>query len=455
MTSMPLIGASDTSIALAVSLALYLLVAGPVLAVCFYAIARKPSDATERAVADVERFIELRERARKELAASGSLDRFIELKDEARRHLWQPASERAHPARRSSKPETPPVSQIMRPARLRVATNRTVRKGEPMRVFVAGAAGAIGQRLVPQLVASCHHVVATTRSPEKLERLRALGAEPVVMDGLNALEIGEAVARAEPDAIIHQMTALAGLSDLRRFDRGFAVTNELRTKGTDHLLCAAEAAGVRRFLAQSYTGWPNIRDGGPVKTEDDPLDPHPPKQQSQTLEAIRFLERAVLAAPLEALVLRYGNFYGPGASEQMLDVVRKRKLPIVGAGGGIWSWIHIDDAAAATVAALEQGAPGIYNIVDDEPAPVSEWLPYLADAVGAKPPRRVPVWLGRLAAGEVAVSWMTRIRGSSNAKAKRELGWQPKWSSWRDGFRQALTDDGTAAPSRSPERPAA
>ena len=313
-----------------------------------------------------------------------------------------------------------------------------------MRVFVAGAAGAIGRRLVAHLAAGGDHVVATTRSPAKLERLRALGAEPVVMDGLNALEVGEAVARAEPDAIVHQMTALAGMNDLRRFDRGFAVTNELRTAGTDHLLCAAEAAGVRRFVAQSYTGWANTRDGGPVKTEDDPLDPHPPKQQSQTLAAIRYLERAVLEAPLEGLVLRYGSFYGPGASEQMLEVVRRRKLPIVGSGGGIWSWIHIDDAAAATVAALERGAPGIYNIVDDEPAPVSEWLPCLADAVGAKPPRHVPVWLGRLAAGEVGVSMMTQIRGSSNAKAKREFGWQPKWSSWRDGFRKGLTEEGAA-----------
>jgi nucleoside-diphosphate-sugar epimerase len=455
MTSMPLIGASDTAITFAVSLALFLLVAGPVLAVCFYAIGRKHPDALERAVADVERFIELRERAHAELAATGSLDRFIELKDEARKHLWRPASERAQPERRSSERESAPVSQIVRPARLRLATNQPVRKGEPMRVFVAGAAGAIGQRLVPQLVARGHHVVASTRSPEKLERLRALGAEPVVMDGLNAVEVGEAVARAEPDAIIHQMTALAGMSELRRFDRGFAATNALRTKGTDHLLCAAEAAGVRRFLAQSYTGWPNIREGGPVKTEDDPLDPRPPTQQSQTLAAIRYLERAVIEAPLEGLVLRYGNFYGPGASEQTLDVVRKRKLPIVGAGGGIWSWLHVDDAAGATVAALERGAPGIYNIVDDEPAPVSEWLPYLAETVGAKPPRRVPVWLGQLAAGEVGASMMTQIRGSSNEKAKRELGWQPKWSSWRDGFRHALTDAGTGARSRFGERSAA
>jgi nucleoside-diphosphate-sugar epimerase len=309
-----------------------------------------------------------------------------------------------------------------------------------MRVLVAGATGAIGQRLVPQLVAKGHEVVATTRSPEKLELLRRLGAEPVLMDGLDALEVGKAVARAGPDAIVHQMTALAGMSDLRRFDRGFAVTNELRTKGTDNLLAAAEAAGVRRFVAQSYTGWPNVREGGPVKTEDDPLDPHPPAQQSQTLAAIRHLERTVREAPLEGLVLRYGSFYGPGATEQMLELVRKRKLPIVGSGGGIWSWIHLDDAAAATVAALERGAPGLYDIVDDDPAPVAEWLPFLAEVAGARPPRHVPVWLGRLAAGEVAVSMMTQIRGSSNAKAKRDLGWRPRWASWREGFRDALTE---------------
>jgi len=308
-----------------------------------------------------------------------------------------------------------------------------------MRVFVAGATGAIGRRLLPQLVASGHEVVATTRSPEKVEWLRTLGAEPVVVDGLDALAVGEAVARAEPEAIVHQMTALTGMSNLRRFDREFAVTNELRTKGTDNLLAAAAAAGVRRFVAQSYTGWTNVRAGGPLKTEEDPLDPDPPAAQRESLEAMRHLDRAVLgAAPIEGIVLRYGSFYGPGASEQLVELVRKRKLPVVGAGTGIWSFVHVDDAAAATVAALERGAPGVYNVVDDEPAPVSEWLPYLAEAVGAKPPRRVPVWLGRLAAGEVGVSMMTQIRGSSNAKAKRELGWQPAWRSWREGFARGL-----------------
>lgn len=321
-----------------------------------------------------------------------------------------------------------------------------------MRVFVAGGTGAIGQRLVAQLVGGGHEVVATTRSREKLELLRGLGAEAMPMDGLDGLQVGAAVARAEPDVIVHQMTALASTSDLRHFDRTFAVTNELRTKGTDHLLAAAEAAGVRRFVAQSYTGWTNIRQGGPVKTEDDPLDPDPPAQQSRSLAAIRHLERAVREGPVEGLVLRYGFFYGPGAFEQMLEPVRKRKLPVVGSGAGIWSWIHLDDAAAATVAAAEGGAPGVYNVVDDEPAPVAEWLPYLAEVVGAGTPRQVPVWLGRLAAGEVVVSMMTRIRGSSNAKARRELGWRPQWASWRDGFRQALLE---SVGQRSPRRRAA
>jgi len=305
-----------------------------------------------------------------------------------------------------------------------------------VRVFVAGASGAIGRRLVPRLVARGHEVIATTRSRDKLEQLRALGAEPALLDGLNALAVAEAVVRAEPAVVVHQMTALADMSGLRNFDRGFARTNELRTRGTDNLLAAAKAAGVRGFVIQSYTGWPNIREGGPIKTEQDPLDPRPPKAQSETLAAIRYLEQAVLDAPVEGIVLRYGSFYGPGASDPLVELVRRRKLPIVGSGAGVWSWIHVDDAAAATVAAVERGSPGIYNIVDDDPARVAEWLPYLAEAIGAKPPRKVPVWLGRLAAGEAGVSMMTRIRGSSNAKAKRDLEWEPAWRSWRQGFRQ-------------------
>jgi nucleoside-diphosphate-sugar epimerase len=308
-----------------------------------------------------------------------------------------------------------------------------------MRVFVAGGSGVIGRRLVPMLVAAGHDVVATTRTSAKLDELRALGAEAVIMNGLDATAVGEAVARAKPDAIIHQMTALAG-ADIRHFDRAFATTNALRREGTDNLLAAAAAAGVRRFIAQSYTSWTTGRSGGPVKTEEDPLDPDPPAALAQTLAAVKYMERAVQAAPLEGIILRYGNFYGPGVSEELAVFVRKRQLPIIGDGRGIWSFIHIDDAAAATVAALTAGAPGVYNIVDDEPAPVAEWLPYLARVVGAKPPRRVPVWLARLLAGEAAVALMTRGCGSSNAKAKRELGWRPRWASWREGFQHSFAD---------------
>jgi nucleoside-diphosphate-sugar epimerase len=307
-----------------------------------------------------------------------------------------------------------------------------------MRVFVAGAGGAIGRRLVPQLVAAGHEVVATTQSREKVAALCALGARGVVMHGLDAGSVGEAVARAEPEGVVHQMTALPANPDLRRFDTEFARTNELRTRGTDHLLAAAGAVGVRRFVAQSFTGWPNERSGGPVKSEDDPLEPDPPGQR-ESLQAIRYLERAVLeAAPIEGVVLRYGTFYGPGTgfAEVFPDLIRKRKLPVVGGGGGVWSFVHVDDAAAATVAALERGAPGIYNVVDDDPAPVADWLPYLAAELGAPPPRRVPAWLARLAIGPVGVALMTRIRGGTNEKAKRELGWEPRLKSWRDGFRE-------------------
>src|SRR5215475_11145474 len=271
-----------------------------------------------------------------------------------------------------------------------------------MRVFVAGAAGAIGQQLLPQLVAQGHQVTASTRSAAKAARLRELGAEPVVVDGLDAMAVGEAVARAEPEAVVHQMTSLAGGSDLRNFDKMFAVTNQLRTQGTDHLLAAAAAAGVRRFVAQSYTGWSNIREGGPVKTEDDPLDPNPPAEQRESLAAIRYVEQVVpAAAQMEGIVLRYGSFYGPGASDEFAAMISKRKVPMIGNGAGIWSFLHIRDAATATVAALERGTPGVYNVVDDETASVAEWLPYLAQAIGAKAPFRVPVWLGRLAAGDV------------------------------------------------------
>jgi len=311
-----------------------------------------------------------------------------------------------------------------------------------MRVFLAGATGAVGRRLVPQLVAAGHDVTATTTSTAKVDLLRGLGATPVVVDGLDAVAVGEAVARAQPDAIVHQMTALSGGTDLRRFDRAFATTNELRTKGTENLLDAARAAGVERFVAQSYAGWPSAPTGGALVTEAEPLDPEPAPGQRETHAAIRFLERAVTEAPLTGVVLRYGSFYGPGATDPMIDLLRKRRVPMVGDGAGVWSWIHLDDAASATVAVLDRDARGIYNVVDDEPAPVAEWLPALAAAVGAKPPRRIPVWLARLAAGDVVVRMMTETRGVSNAKARAELDWVPRWRSWREGFRHGLTDAG-------------
>jgi nucleoside-diphosphate-sugar epimerase len=292
---------------------------------------------------------------------------------------------------------------------------------------------------VPQLVSAGPQVTGTTRSPAKFDQLRAWGAEPVAVDGLDAAAVGEAVAAAEPDVIIHQLTALAGKLDLRRFDRTFEVTNQLRTIGTDNLLAAAQAAGVRRFVAQSFTGWTNGRTGARVKTENDPLDPHPLKAQRKSMAAIEHVERVVTEAPTESVVLRYGLFYGPGASDPMVEMIRKRRMPIAGDGGAIWSLIHIDDAASATVAALAAGR-GVYNIVDDDPATAAEILTTMADAVGAKAPRRVPVWLARLAAGDVGVAFLTQIRGASNAKAKRELGWQPHWSSWREGFRHGLAD---------------
>jgi len=302
-----------------------------------------------------------------------------------------------------------------------------------MHVFVAGATGALGSRLIPQLIAAGHRATATTRTPAKAAQLNALGADPVVVDGLDAAAMRNAVADAAPDAIVHQMTALAGKADLRRFDRWFAGTNELRTKGTEILLAAGRDAGVQRFVAQSYTGWTNPAAGGPVKSEEDGFEPDPPKMQRQSLAAIRYVEETVPAEAEHGIVLRYGNFYAPGASDELVELVRKRRFPVIADGAGVWSWIHLDDAAAATVAALERGAPGAYNVTDDEPARVSEWLPYLAEAVGAKRPMRVPVWLARLMAGSVPVRWMTEGRGSSNEKAKRELDWQPRWS-WREGF---------------------
>jgi nucleoside-diphosphate-sugar epimerase len=252
--------------------------------------------------------------------------------------------------------------------------------------------------------------------------------------------VARAVAEAEPEVIVHQLTALSGELDMRHFDRTFAETNRLRTEGTDHLLAAGRAVGVTRFVAQSYAGWPFARSGGRVKTEDDPLDPSPPEAMSRTLAAIRYLESAVTGADwTEGVVLRYGGFYGPGTGVgpeggEMVELIRKRKFPVVGDGAGVWSFIHIEDAAEATVLATERGRRGIYNVVDDEPAPVAEWLPAMASAVSAPAPRHVPRWLGRMLAGEAAAVMMTEVRGASNAKAKQELGWEPKHPSWREGF---------------------
>jgi nucleoside-diphosphate-sugar epimerase len=304
-----------------------------------------------------------------------------------------------------------------------------------MRVFVTGATGALGQHLVPGLVAAGHEVTATTRTQGKTGQLRAAGAVPVVVNGLDRAGVIAAVRAAEPEVIVHQMTALAEMKSLRNPDRLFAATNELRIQGTDNLLAAAAEAGTRRVVAQGYTGWPNERSGGPVKTEDDPLDSRVPRSAVQTLKAIKYVEQTVPQAVPEGIALRYGSFYGPGASQVLLDTLRKRQLPIVGGGTGIWSFIEITDAAAATVAAVERGAPGVYNIVDSDPAPVAEWLPYLARVAGAKPPLRVPAWVGRLLAGEFVVTQMTTGRGSSNDKARKYLGWEPRYASWREGFR--------------------
>jgi nucleoside-diphosphate-sugar epimerase len=301
-----------------------------------------------------------------------------------------------------------------------------------MRVFVAGASGAIGTRLVPQLIERGHEVIGTSRSPRNAERVRALGAQPIVLDLLDRDAVIEAVAAAEPDAIVHQATALAAVKFSRNLDRTFAQTNRLRTEGTDALVAAARAADVRRFVAQSFASFRYAREGGPVKTEDDPLDPTPVSRTRETNAAMRYLDQAVLDAG--GIALRYGGFYG-AANDGLLAPVRKRQFPIVGEGGGVSSFIHLDDAAAATVLALEHdGGPAIYNVVDDEPAPVREWLPVLASVLGAKPPRHFPRWLARLFAGEAGVSMGTESRGASNAKAKRELGWTPRHPTWREGF---------------------
>jgi nucleoside-diphosphate-sugar epimerase len=310
-----------------------------------------------------------------------------------------------------------------------------------MRVFVAGATGAIGRQLVPRLVAAGHEVHGMTRSESKQALLEELGAVPVVADALDPEQVAEAVGRARPEVIVHQLTAIGAL-DPRHFDRDFAPTNRLRTEGTDHLLSAGQAVGVRRFVAQSYGAWWYVRTGGPVKSEEDPLDPTPAREMRESWAAIRHLEQAVLGARwTEGIVLRYGAFYGPGTSMapdgEQSELVRRRRFPLVGDGGGVWSFIHVADAAEATVATVEHGSRGVYNVVDDDPAPVAEWLPALAQMLGAKTPMRVPRFIGRLFAGEVGVVMMTDARGASNAKAKRELGWRPGHPSWRQGFAAA------------------
>jgi nucleoside-diphosphate-sugar epimerase len=309
-----------------------------------------------------------------------------------------------------------------------------------MRIFLAGATGALGKRLVPLLVSAGHHVTGMTRFIANVPQLTDMGAEPAVAEALDRAAVMEAVMNAHPDVVVHQLTALTKMRNFKHFDDELALTNRLRTEGTQYLLAAAKAAGARRFVAQSYAGWPNTRTGGRIKTEEDPLDSNPPKNMRRTLDAIRQLEQMVTSADgLTGIVLRYGGFYGPGTSlgagGHFLEAVRRRQLPVVGAGTGVWSFLHIDDAANATRAAIEDGPGGIYNIVDDEPAEVRAWLPDLAAAIGARPPRHIPNWLARLFIGEAGLSVMNEARGSSNAKARTVLGWRPYYSSWREGFR--------------------
>lgn len=307
------------------------------------------------------------------------------------------------------------------------------------RVFVAGATGAVGRRLIPALVARGYDVTAMTHSTERAAALRAAGATPVVADALQAGSMRDAVTGASPDVIVHQLTSLAGVRSYRNFDAAFAMTNRLRTEGTDNLLAAAREAGVRRFVAQSYGGWTYERSGSSLKTEEDALDPTPPRTQQRTLDAIRYLEHALATADgITAIALRYGSLYGPGTNlgpqGEFVELVRKRRLPIIGDGGGVWSFLHVDDAASAAIAAIENGEGGVYNVADDDPAPVATWLPELARLIGAKPPMHVPRWVGYLAAGEATVSMMTRVRGISNAKARHLLHWQPAFPSWREVF---------------------
>ena len=309
-----------------------------------------------------------------------------------------------------------------------------------MKVFVAGATGAVGRRLVPMLVTGGHEVVALTRRAGSVDAIERMGAQAAVADALDREAVVRAIVAAEPEVIVHQLTGLAGVTDFKDFDRAFALTNRLRTEGTDHLLDGARAAGVRRVVAQSFGNWSYERRGSAVKTEADPLDPDPPATMRESLQAIRHLETAVVES--DGVALRFGNLYGPGTlfaeDGALVAQIRARRLPVVGDGAGVWSFLHVDDAATATIAAMLRGAPGVYNVADDEPAPVSRWLPAVAEILGAKPPLHVPAWLGRLAAGEAGLSMSTRIRGASNARAKAELGWHPRYASWREGFRHGL-----------------
>ena len=311
-----------------------------------------------------------------------------------------------------------------------------------MRVFVAGASGAVGRCLVPRLVDAGHDVTGSTQSADKLDMVRAMGADSVVMDGLDAESVWNAVTKSVPEVVVHELTALSTPTNVRKFDESFALTNRLRTEGTEHLLAAAQGAGARRFVAQSFTGWSNQRVGGPVKSETDPIDPDPTRASRRTIAAIRALESTVdQRHDLASILLRYGVLYGPATGiapgGEVAEMIRKRRLPLVGGGTGVWSFVHVDDAATATAAAVDSDIVGPYNIVDDDPAPVSQWLPLLARTIGAKPPLRLPAWLARPLLGEHGMSMMTQIRGSSNAKARRDL-WQPAHRSWRQGFPEVL-----------------
>jgi 2-alkyl-3-oxoalkanoate reductase len=308
-----------------------------------------------------------------------------------------------------------------------------------MKVFVAGSTGVIGRMLLPVLLEEGHEVIALVRNTKKGRAVEEMGAKTAFADAFNKEELTAAVRKAEPEVIIHQLTAIPKDLNFKKLDEQFVLTNRLRTEVLDSMIAAGHLVGARRFIAQSLCGWPFARVGGPVKTEDDPLDPNPPAGFSKTLAAIRYLEDAIRKTQgMEAIALRYGFLYGPGATfakgSSTIELIRRRGMPIIGGGGGVWSFLHVEDAARSTAAALTCGEAGIYNIVDDEPAPVSTWLPFLADILGAKPPLKAPAWLGKMMIGEGGLSLMTRVRGGDNQMAKCLLGWQPVFSSWRAGF---------------------